>query len=376
MKNKINDYFRNSTPVRSDDEVLFRVLRKAEEMQKTETKRKIILKKPALAVCAAAAALTLFVTGAAAAGIINFNEIFDKRITVENEELGEKLLCNADNFTFSVSDDAYQIEIQGLAGTDKEILGSLIVSRKDGTPVTDYIENVSQDEKIFIENTFCEMYPTEKYEDYKLYCSEIFNYHATGNGDLKIEFSIYSIYNMYNSRIRIGAERKYMQLPFDWSVEFVYTPSETAVERLYRGYFTVDDKVPVVYCVPDEELQNQCEPVETMGDISFIELSSINGKIEGTAKLSDEWIYKAAGREAIAINKFDVYLTKKDGTKVCAFVESGGYAKNRFDLNLIYISDEVDTLIENETLSESKIAVDLSEIKSITINGKTYDMQK
>lgn len=113
----------------------------------------------------------------------------------------------------------------------------------------------------------------------------------------------------------------------------------------------------------------------TVYRLAYSYLKNPEDAIEGKAKLSEEWIYKAAGREVIAINKFNVFLTKKDGSTVYAFVESGGYSKNKFTLNLRYINRDLNELIENETPFDSYIAVDLSEIKSITINGKTFDMQ-
>ena len=48
----------------------------AERKSNMESKKRISIKKPVIAICAAAAALTLGTVGAAAAGIINFNEIF------------------------------------------------------------------------------------------------------------------------------------------------------------------------------------------------------------------------------------------------------------------------------------------------------------
>ncbi len=376
MKNKVNNYFDKITPIRSDEEILTGVLRKAEEMERTKCRHKLSFKRPVIAVCATVLALSLGVTGAAAAGIIDFNEIFDKRIAVQNEELGNALMCSAEGFTYTISDDAYQIEMQGLTGTEHEIMGTLVISRKDGAPVTDYINAVSKEDKIvLVEEIDSAMYPTEEYSDFCYYGGAHGEYYTDNNGKMIIEFSAYNRTNMYNNKIRIYGQRKYLRLPFDWSVEFVYAPSETVVERLHRGYFTVDDKVPVTYWVSDTEMQEQMEKVETMADIYDIELNSLNGTITGTSKLPEEWIYKAAGRECFNISDFEVYLTQKDGTKVNAFIQSGGYTKNKFDLTLVYINGERDELIENETLDENHIAVDLSEIKSITINGKTFDMQ-
>lgn len=375
MKNKVNSYFEKITPVRSNEEILSGVLRKAEEMEYTKNKHKFSVKRPAIAVCAAVLALSLGVTGAAAAGIIDFNEIFDNRISVENEKLGDALMCSAESFTYTISDEDYQIEMQGLTGTEYEIIGTLVISRKDGAPVTDYINAVSKEDKIILEEIDSAMYPTEKYSDFCYYGGAHGEYYTDNNGKLKIEFSIRNYYNMYNNKIRIHGRRKYLKLPFDWSVEFVYTPSETVVERLHRGYFTVDDKVPLTYWVTGTEMQEQIEKVETMADIYDIELNSLNGTITGTAKLPEEWIVRAAGRECFDLTDFDVYLTKNDGTKVNAFIQSAGYTKNKFDLMLVYINGERDELIESETLHENHIAVDLSEIKSITINGKTFDMQ-
>lgn len=373
MKDEINSYFRKITPVKSDEEILRGVIGKAEEMKLNSSKPKFSFRKPLTVICAAAITLSLSITGAAAAGIINFNEIFDKRISVQDEKLGEALLCSAENFTYTISDDAYQIEMQGITGTGYEIIGTLVVSRRDGAPVTDYIEAVSIDNKvIMLDNTDCKVHLSEKYTDYITNGGAMCCYYTDNDGNLKIELNISCHTSMYGNKIHISCDKKYGKLPFDWIVEFTYIPSEASTEKLYRGYFTVEDKVPVTYQVSDDKMQEQTEAVETLANLKCIRLNCVGGTIEGKAELPQEWIQKAAGREMAA---FDITLTKKDGSTVYAFIESGNYYNNSFIMKLRYTSDDLDTLIENESLRENLIAVDLSEIKSITINGKTFDMQ-
>ena len=105
MKNDIVSLFKKVTPIRSDEEILKGVLRKAEEMENSKIKNKARIKKLIVAVCTVITAATLGVTGAAAAGIIKFDKICGSYITAENAELGDTLISVSSGFSDSISAD-------------------------------------------------------------------------------------------------------------------------------------------------------------------------------------------------------------------------------------------------------------------------------
>ena len=110
------------------------VLERTEKMEKGKVKR---FKKPLVAVAAASAALALGVTGAAAAGLINFGEIFGGHLKTDKDYTANELLTCGQNISWTVSDDDYAIEVKGIAGSERDVLISFEIVRKDGKPVSD-----------------------------------------------------------------------------------------------------------------------------------------------------------------------------------------------------------------------------------------------
>ncbi len=86
MKQEYNKLFEKITPLMSNEELLCRMLRKAENM---EQKRKIKLKKPATVICAVLAALSLSIVSGAA--IYTGISYLEKTEIVSNETIAEKI---------------------------------------------------------------------------------------------------------------------------------------------------------------------------------------------------------------------------------------------------------------------------------------------
>lgn len=110
-------------------------IRAAAERRKIPAKR---IFGTAAAVCGI---LICGVTAAAATGLIDFEAVFGDYIVVKNSELANSLVGKVKNFKYKVSDSDYKIEIKGVTGTDKNIIGIAEISRVDGTPVIDHFVN-------------------------------------------------------------------------------------------------------------------------------------------------------------------------------------------------------------------------------------------
>ena len=118
------------------------VLERTEKMDKGKVKR---FKKTLVAVAAASVALALGVTGAAATGLINFGEIFGRHLkTAEGYDANELLTCGQD-ISWTVSDEDYAIDVKGIAGSERDVLVSFEIVRKDGKPVSDFMEKLPED---------------------------------------------------------------------------------------------------------------------------------------------------------------------------------------------------------------------------------------
>ncbi len=108
--------------------------------------RKKSLRKIAVTVlCACLAAVMGTVTVAAAAGIIDFKELFGKRIELDNDELGSQLMAQATDVVYTVSDDDYRVGIKGVTGDTSSLYAIIEITRVDGTPVTEHFVNTLDD---------------------------------------------------------------------------------------------------------------------------------------------------------------------------------------------------------------------------------------
>ena len=182
---KMKSYFDNISPEKSHEQITQDVISKAESSAR---KRRF---RPLTAVAAATAVMAVGVTTAAATGLLNINDIFGGRISAQDEALAGNLMIAAEDFTWTVSDDDYMIELKGVTGSKSDMLMVYEIKRTDGKPVTDYMTNVPEDGMLvgFVEASFSDESAFSKAMDDNQYTVnengniEIYNRIIT-NGDL------------------------------------------------------------------------------------------------------------------------------------------------------------------------------------------------
>lgn len=95
--------------------------------------------------CACLAAVIGTITAAAATGIIDFKELFGKHIDLDNDELGSRLMAQATDVVYTVSDDDYRVGLKGITGDIGSLYAIIEITRVDGTPVTEHFLNTLDD---------------------------------------------------------------------------------------------------------------------------------------------------------------------------------------------------------------------------------------
>ncbi len=393
----------------------------AERKSNMESKKRISIKKPVIAICAAAAALTLGTVGAAAAGIINFNEIFGNTIRTENAELGEALIGNAENVKWTVSDENYVVNLKGVTGTNERVMAVVEIARADGMSVEDYLKN-----KDVLEGTI--LLSGSKYlglsnPDVNLGKS-VYTY-VNESGNIEISYQVYLgkydtcgitsldgervIYDgigfypasIYDGGVYLGGDynmiggncgepseeiRQRLEelsvLNLDWSMEFDYVPSETSAKTYtvtdlsQPTYFECeverwDDKDGDGEYEADEgeiEVIAENERFEVMFD--KITVNSIGGTFSAKVNLGE---YTATDLYVRPLHTgvLDIRFIKNDGTDydVTVIVTSGTSASN-FETGIM----KCDYDFEYHH-GGGQTAVDLSEISAISINGTVYNLE-
>ena len=410
MKNNVKKLFDKVTPVRSDFEILEGVLRKAEEMDNRNSSKKINIKKPVIAVIAAAAAASLGVTGAAAAGLINFDSLFGNRIKAESVKLGEELLCKAENFSYTVSDDNYEISLNGISGSATEIIANIEISRKDGTPVVDSFVNEYNEEIGIHGHEECIISSFDE-KNYDRFLGRTSKYSINDEGNIEIVFVVgdkdINAVPVSNETIRITGEKIYPIEPyFDyvveenkavymfedgeltyfenntyneieldtssvhyldlaWSAEFDYVPSEAALKTIDKSYHSDSDKMEV-------KAYHYKNDVKTTQDAV---IENIDLRLTSTfATLTCDMIYEEPENGDIPFPDIErAYLIRKDGSKTLMVMNSGhGPYEGGFSIAYSYCSYYKDN--GDGSFFADYIAVDLNDVTGIEINGKVYQL--
>jgi len=429
MKQEYNKLFDKITPAGSDKEFLYKVLGKAEFMEKNNHKVKISVKRTLIAACAAVAALSLGVVTAAATGLINFNNLFGNNIKVETEELGEALIGSAENVVLSVT-DGYEIKLNGITGDKEIIFANLEISRTDGTAITDhFLNSYNEDDEISMVSV-----ETVNF-------SQALSRHLGGsgkcnineNGNLEINYELHSRVDIEGQRIKIEGSNLYndnimqnkmsaegvsfysigieegeavfefgrpilnedgesysaneevnldisdaIYLPIHWSVEFDYVPSEKSVEVINRSYFTVEDDIMLV-----TDIDENGEFIEREFEILNLKLKSTEGELELAGEMdADYYLENNHNPMAILGEPNPIKIFNDDGSTVNAFLmNASSSGQGRADgrsyskYKIAYITGDFETHLKNETLFESCIAIDLSKVKAISINGYEYELK-
>lgn len=410
-KKIIRNSFSQVVPMTDDDSFRNSIIERKNKMSDRKT---VKFRKPVIAICAAAAALSLGITGAAAAGIFDFNEIFGSRIRVENEELGSSLIGNAGNIKWSVSDDDYVVNLKGVTGSRENLITIIEIARADGTPVEDYFENTdllaktnltSCTEVIKIDGDYTngkagagyDTYVNEKgniemsielsgiYQDYEIADRTVliegmgfYPAHNLIEGEVPREKTAFMAYGDDEYQLT-QEEQDYLDsiavLDLEWSLEFVYNPSEKSADKL-----TVKDlsRIAMVSSDIDKMTENpdgtysyedigECE-LETVFD--EISISSIGGKLSGKMDVRDGLTENTCYVGLVERRGTKVELIRKDGTvsDVMVLVTSGTSNSNR-ETGMLNFCFEIEFHANG-----GQTAVDLSEIGGISINGTIYEL--
>lgn len=426
MKQEYNKLFDKIAPLGSDEEFIKNVLGKAEHM---ENKKTISIKRPIIAVAAAVSALSLGVVTAAATGLISFNTLFGKSIKVETEELGEALIGSAENVVLSVT-DGYEIKLNGITGDKEIILANLEISRTDGTAITDHFLNpYNKEDRISIVS----VETVDFSQALSRYLGGTCRCNINENGNLEINYELHSRVDIEGQRIKIESSTLYnddavmdkmlaehissycanivdgeavfcfkepilnedgnsynnekevdldisdaVYLPINWSVEFDYVPSEKSVEVINRSYFTVEDDIMLV-----TDVEENGEYIEREFEILNIRLKSTEGELELAGELNaDYYLEHNHNPMAILGEPNPIKIINDDGSTINAFLISAGSSgqghadgKSHSEYKIAYIAGDFEMHLKNGTLSENYIAIDLSKVKAISINGREYELK-
>lgn len=342
--NKINRYYDKFTMSSSPEEMAQRVINADNAARPNRVK----FKKPAVFSAAAAVLIVGGVTAGAATGIFNFNEIFSS-ISAEDDTLGEQLMGNADNIRTDISDDDYIITLNGVTGSPISLLANIKIARADGKPITK------------VDSVYFDV------QSIKLQNSNSFGgggyFSAIGqDGALSIDWTHSLSYDnllrgkvLTDGTVSLGgnvslcADNEIVNV--DWTIDFDYTPSEESI-RTAKAVDVSENCSLKCYKVSDET-----EHPTVDCDIYAMVLTDTVGVINCNM-LSDEFVMP------IAFGGNDIKLIKKDGTEIKVMLTSGSGSEDD-SINFIM------TYYEDNTNGKT-LAVDVSDIEAVSINGTTY----
>lgn len=344
--NKIHGYY-NELKIASSPEDMARRIIDAENA----APKRITLKRPAIIAAAAAAAMTVGVTAGAATGLFSFNDIFGS-VSVTDDTFGDALLGAASNIKTTVSDDDYVVALKGVTGSPASLLASIEIYRADGQPING-LENARVDmaEVDFMNSDSFSggkwYYDLNNEGTLNLDWEHRLDYDKLLDGELLVDGKV-SLYG--NVELEYNGDIT----PLEWTLDFDYTPSEESL-RVARA---VDTDENCVLCCSESLSDGRHSKLEC--DISDIVLTSTFGIFNGTV-LDTESIMPCHGDDN------DIKLIKSDGSEIKAQIASVGGDEdgNSFNFILRYSDSGIYT---------DELAVDLTEIKALSINGTVYEL--
>lgn len=357
MKTEYIRLFDKITSDLSDDELLQATLRKADKAME-ENKRKGI-RKPVMVVCAVAAVVALGVTGAAAAGVLRFDELFGKKITAPTEQLANDLMGAASDVDIVCSDENYEVLLKGVTGTENSVLASIGVARRDGKPVCESV-NIADFSAWCADSDMSRSieYSSEVLDDGSVCFTVEYSMDLTGFSENEGLAGKNIVMSFTGLEVSEGAA-------LDFSVEFTYEPSEESLKRL--SCTDLSERCTVLFSVSGEEGE-----LPTGRDIPFeVRLTAIDLRAE-TGIISGCFDLGGYDFEKYVINTFmcrnDVQLIMADGSTMA--VSLGGYRYTR-DGECVNFTMEVDY---KGLFDEAETAVDLSAVTAVSINGTEYPL--
>lgn len=375
MKNRVNEFFGSVTPVRSDDEIIGNVLRKAENM-KNNTKR-FSIKKPMVAACAAVCILGVGVTAAAATGLIDFDKIFSRHISAENDTVAGQILANVDSVITEVSDENYNAELKAVISDSGTVIGCIEISRKDGAPIADGfvdpLPDMSDSSNYLMPNQWDGMALGTGYQDiWTGIDSQAIEFVINDNGNLDVYFDLMKNYDprLGKAVVTFDQVRCYnsntneysLLLPINVWVQFSYEPSEASlVSRTISGTEQPFDLNP-----------GSDDPIRSYVTESKFNCASasLTLKVEEPTQINmliGNEIFRLI-KDGEVVGKMQSYLTDFNGTLY-----------DNSDPTVVYVTTaEGGTTItfccRYRDNNGNIAAFDISEIDAIEINGTIYPL--
>lgn len=344
--NKLNEYYNELTMKAAPEDMAKRVI----GADTAEKPKRMAFRKPAVIAAAAAVLMVGGVTAGAATGLFNFNEVFHS-VNAESEELGEKLLGEASNIRSTISDDDYVVELKGVTGSPSSLLANIEISRADGKPISGLNNTYIYLESVTLENddSFSGGSYFSNINEQGNICIDWehrLGYEKLLAGELLMDGTVSLSGNV---DLQDGGEAKTL----DWTMEFDYTPTEESL-RTVKAADVSENCMLNVYADLEETAHADCEL-----DVNAITLTSTFGVLDAKLLNGDSVEY---GLD----NTNDVRLIKNDGSEIMVWLFGySGRVDGGIDFTMEYYADGsyINTL-----------AVDVSEIKAISINGTVYEL--
>ncbi len=359
--------------------------------------------RPVAIAVAAAVLMVGGVTAAAATGLLDINNMFGGRISTQDEQLAQGLIGAAKDFKWTTSDDDYAIELNGVTGSESDMLLMYEIVRADGRPVTDFMTNIPEDGELdmFTDISFSDNSPYTVTGSDMCFINEDGNigiyYRIITNGNITGEHYSQKSVNLYPEKklwdhlqhMDVGIvmhmprewsdrpigfynheaynEKTPLDIPLndeniiglelEWSIDFTYFPSDIAALSK-----SVSEENADVSITRWKTFMGGLETLDC--NVTYSHFSCVGGWLEveyaGEAYIGDN--YEAHN---------EVYLLMYNGeTHPCSFVGRGQGT---------FYEDETVTRIDIEvhygdTADGTISAVDIDKIKAVYINGKTFPL--
>lgn len=403
---EIKDYFDAITTSKSAADIAKTAMLQAE---KRREKSRIKFRPVAIA---AAAIVAMGGVTAAAVGLLNINDIFGGRISAQEEMLASELVIPVQDFTWSVSDDDYMIELKGVTGSKSDMLLAYEIKRTDGKPVTDYMTNIPENGQLSCisrdvlheENTTdsdyippncgitsmtsatqcsindmgnieiyykttsdgdirelvftsdnLNLYPADALEEFEKQ-NDMFGYYRPSS---TITAGFYpntdgSIYDKQPLDISVNDER-IIGLELEWSVEFTYSPNDTAIKVK-----KINANDLYLECSLMHYIDGSTTKKFTLADSEF---SCVSGKLTLTRTSYLE--------NSISDEYNDIYLISDNGDNIPCSIITYSDSFDQIDL-----TEERYVEVQYSSAIEGAIsAVNIEKINAISINGEIFPLE-
>lgn len=341
-----------------------------------KVKRRGTAPKKLISVLAACAAVMTI--GVTSYSLIDFHAVFGDYVQVDSE-LATSLAGTVSNVSYKVSDDAYCINVIGATGSKKSLIVVAEISRKDGTPVIDHFENVSEN----------------KYLANKTFNFEIIGAPSSGGGydsylndkgniELMLDLSgsdnisgklvtmegvnFYPLDKYYTETGEpvTGDESGVMGIPLEWELRFRYHASDKAMSSK-KSTDTSEPFVIYEYVIDPEAPDGEGEETETECKLISLEINATGGNIVyefPTAEFDSMRAYHYVNNE--------IYLIYSDGSRV-RMHKSGHGGQPAEDPNYYHIDANLEFF--SETDGEKKQFVNIDDACALEINGVVYELE-